>query len=88
MLDKTNAEAGEVMQCLIEHKSHAEMNRKCTVGIEHHQLVSLLLAFWHLNPELSVVCRCGHGLWTVLFGTKLIIHCTPMIDRYRISDNT
>ena len=44
MLDKTNAEAGEVMQCLIEHKNHAEMNRKCTVGIEHHQLVSMLLA--------------------------------------------
>ena len=40
LMDKTNAEAGEVMQCLIEHKNHAEMNRKCAVGIEHHQLVS------------------------------------------------
>lgn len=54
MLDKTNAEAGEVMQCLIEHKNHAEMNRKCTVGIEHHQLVSILLA--HL-PLISWIIR-------------------------------
>lgn len=39
MMDKANAEAGEVMQCLIENKNNAEMNRKCATGIEHHQLV-------------------------------------------------
>ncbi len=42
-MGKSNTEAGEVMQCLIEHKNDVEMNRKCSTGIEHHQLVCFFL---------------------------------------------
>ncbi|KAK7475018.1 hypothetical protein BaRGS_00033765 [Batillaria attramentaria] len=36
-----DAEPDEVLECLIEHKNHADMVDKCRAGIEHHQLISL-----------------------------------------------
>ena len=33
-------DAGDVMDCLIKHKHHRDMNEKCAAGVEHHQLVS------------------------------------------------
>ena len=33
------------MDCLIEHKHHQDMNRKCSAGVEHHQLVSFFYFF-------------------------------------------
>lgn len=35
-----DVDPSEVMNCLIEHKHHQDMNRKCGAGVEHHQLVS------------------------------------------------
>ena len=40
ILEKDEAEPGEMMQCLIEHKHHPDMNGKCAAGVVHHQLVS------------------------------------------------
>ena len=37
------AESDEVLDCLIEHKNHADMKAKCAIGIEHHQLVCIVL---------------------------------------------
>ena len=42
VLEKDNAEATDIMECLIKHKNKADMDRKCFAGIEHHQLVSLV----------------------------------------------
>ncbi|WAR12979.1 GSLG1-like protein [Mya arenaria] len=39
-LDK-NAEASEIMDCLIKSKNNADMNEKCRIGIEHHQIVQM-----------------------------------------------
>ncbi|CAE1332042.1 GLG1 [Acanthosepion pharaonis] len=36
-----DVEPSEVMDCLIEHKHHQDMNRKCSAGVEHHQLIQL-----------------------------------------------
>ncbi|KAL4235223.1 glycogenin glucosyltransferase glg1 [Mactra antiquata] len=38
---KHDAEAADVMECLVENKNHHEMNVKCKAGIEHHQLIQL-----------------------------------------------
>ena len=41
ILEKDETEPGEMMECLIKHKHHADMNQKCAAGVMHHQLVSL-----------------------------------------------
>ena len=42
-MDGDNPEASDVMDCLIEHKHNREMDEKCQAGIEHHQIVGILL---------------------------------------------
>ena len=37
-----DAEADDIMQCLIDNKHHPDMDEKCKAGIEHHQLVSTM----------------------------------------------
>ena len=39
ILEKDEAEPGEMMECLIEHKHHSDMNAKCAEGVRHHQVV-------------------------------------------------
>ncbi|XP_052230402.1 Golgi apparatus protein 1-like [Dreissena polymorpha] len=36
-----NADASNVMNCLIENKNHRDMNSKCKAGIEHHQIIQM-----------------------------------------------
>ncbi|XP_053402519.1 Golgi apparatus protein 1-like [Mercenaria mercenaria] len=38
---KHDAQAGDVMDCLVDNKNHHEMNDKCKAGIEHHQVIQL-----------------------------------------------
>ncbi|XP_076470547.1 Golgi apparatus protein 1-like isoform X2 [Babylonia areolata] len=38
---ENDAEADDVLECLIEHKNHVDMQPKCAAGIEHHQLISM-----------------------------------------------
>lgn len=54
---KHDAQAGEVMDCLVENKNHHEMNEKCKAGIEHHQLVSELLLR---------VCCSNLNIWLII----------------------
>ena len=53
--DLLNNEAmpDEVLECLIKHKTHSDMDEKCAVGIEHHQIVSFEIFLWvHWVPLL------------------------------------
>ncbi len=34
-------EKGALLECLIKQKNNKDMNNKCRVGIEHHQLLNL-----------------------------------------------
>ena len=45
-----DAEADDIMQCLIDNKHHPDMDEKCKAGIEHHQLV-------------CTMCHLSFGLW-------------------------
>ena len=39
-LEDKETEPEDIMECLIKHKTDADMDRKCAAGIEHHQIVS------------------------------------------------
>ncbi|GFS06290.1 Golgi apparatus protein 1 [Elysia marginata] len=45
----------EVLECLIEHKAHNDMDEKCAVGIEHHQIVSL--KDFRFNHKFREACQ-------------------------------
>ncbi|RUS83099.1 hypothetical protein EGW08_009131 [Elysia chlorotica] len=50
-----DAMANEVLECLIEHKAHNDMDEKCAVGIEHHQIVSL--KDFRFNRKFREACQ-------------------------------
>ncbi|KAL8590638.1 hypothetical protein ACOMHN_011074 [Nucella lapillus] len=52
---ENNAEADDVLDCLIEHKNHQEMQPKCAAGIEHHQLISL--KDFRFNHKFKEACQ-------------------------------
>ena len=43
MLTAPGTQPGDIMECLIKFKNHADMERKCAAGVEHHQLVSSIV---------------------------------------------
>ncbi|XP_071092042.1 Golgi apparatus protein 1-like [Haliotis cracherodii] len=36
----SDADPGDVLECLIEHKNNHDMDSKCAAGVEHHQLIT------------------------------------------------
>ncbi|GAB1597551.1 Golgi apparatus protein 1-like [Argonauta hians] len=50
-----NVDPSEVMDCLIEHKHHQDMNRKCGAGVEHHQLI--LLKDYRFSFKFKESCK-------------------------------
>ena len=57
-MDQRAADAGAVLECLIQHKNHDEMLPKCAAGIEHHQLVSCHLDA--VTARFPTVVICSH----------------------------
>ncbi|GFO47337.1 Golgi apparatus protein 1 [Plakobranchus ocellatus] len=45
----------EVLECLIKNKAHSDMDDKCVVGIEHHQIVSL--KDFRFNHKFREACQ-------------------------------
>ncbi|CAI9714844.1 Golgi apparatus protein 1 [Octopus vulgaris] len=50
-----DVDPSEVMDCLIEHKHHQDMNRKCGAGVEHHQLI--LLKDYRFSFKFKESCK-------------------------------
>ncbi|KAK3085351.1 hypothetical protein FSP39_001959 [Pinctada imbricata] len=50
-----DAEAEDIMQCLIDNKHHPDMDDKCKAGIEHHQLISL--KDFRFNHKFKEACK-------------------------------
>ena len=43
-----------MMDCLIKHKHHRDMNEKCAAGVEHDQLVSTVSGVVKLQSKLLI----------------------------------
>jgi len=50
--------ADNLMNCLIQNKHHPQMNDKCRIGVEHHQLVSSSFTLDSRRLSLPVTISC------------------------------
>jgi hypothetical protein len=47
-----------IMQCLITHKNNQKMDPKCYAGIEHHQLVRIIID----EKKTSGISKYSHAV--------------------------
>ncbi|XP_054282392.1 Golgi apparatus protein 1-like [Macrosteles quadrilineatus] len=77
-----SANAGDMMECLIEHKNEPDVrsNYKCRSSIEHHQLISL--SDYHFTVKFKEACRIHVARYCPSARTKAkVVECLSEIVR-------